>query len=599
MTNPLRTTEIQWLLKQVRPMRPLYVTVFIAAAATSLLSLCDPLVIKWLVDDVLPQRQTVLLIEGAFLFIGIYVFSLILSGLTSALNHYAQIRVVFNTRMKLFRHLQALTSEFYTSSSVGDLLYRVEEDVRRTNELGGEINVSMVRIVVNTILTVVIMAILSIKLTLIVVTLLAVLVLVRQKLQPRLKRLSDEAQASVGKRSGFLQEHLAGMTQIQLLQRQKAGERQFFRLSRELVITHVVRQYTEATARFLSILMLAIAAAAVLGYGGLQVIRGTLTVGGFIAFYAYVARLFEPIDNIVMLYSQFQRSTASIRRVMETFAIKPTIVEAPKAVTIPPSAAGTVVLSDVWFSYRGRKPVLRGLNLTVEKGEIVSIVGASGCGKTTIAQLLARLYDANRGNVLVGGVEVREAKLRSLRSFVAYAPQDPLLFNVSLAENLRYGNPRATQQDLDEVAQITQLERVLARLPGGWSGEVGPRGSRLSGGERQRVAIARALLQRPRILILDETTSALDAATERNVFDNLRPVLAGVTTILIAHRLSAILFADRIICLAGGKVVESGRHDQLYGLDGEYRRLCEQQFERGGTIIDAPAEAEEMKAVES
>jgi ATP-binding cassette subfamily B protein len=259
-------------------------------------------------------------------------------------------------------------------------------------------------------------------------------------------------------------------------------------------------------------------------------------------------------------------------------------------VTLDAQSAATVQLRKVVFAYDPQKPVLRDLTLDVADGEKVAIVGESGCGKSTVAQLLMRMYDPVAGELRVGGERTRDVTLKSLRTFIAYVPQDPMLFDASLKENLLYGSPRAGDAELEDVIRVAALEETVSRLPNGWDAPVGARGAQLSGGERQRVAIARALLQKPRVLILDEATSALDSATEAALLSRLRDELSERTVLVIAHRLSAILWADRIVVLRDGGVAEQGSHIELYNRNGEYRRLCDQQF-RGGEA------AEEIEAV--
>ena len=239
---------------------------------------------------------------------------------------------------------------------------------------------------------------------------------------------------------------------------------------------------------------------------------------------------------------------------MEITEAKTGLCDRPGALVLKPDSAGVVELQDVSFSYDADRPVLNAVSLRVNAGERVAIAGRSGNGKSTIARLVARLYDARSGTILIEGTDVRDIKLKSLRSSVIFVPQDPVLFDVSLRENLLYGNSAATDYELDEVARLAQLETVIRKLPNGWDEPLGPRGNRLSGGERQRVALARALLQRPKVLILDECTSALDAVTERQLLDALNVFLQNVTTIVISHRPFPTRWADRVIHLERGQI---------------------------------------------
>jgi len=320
--------------------------------------------------------------------------------------------------------------------------------------------------------------------------------------------------------------------------------------------------------------------ALVLGVGGYQVVAGALSIGGLVAFYTFLSRLFEPIESITNMYTQYQRAATSIHRVQQVLNEEPSISDAADAQPLPRPVFGAVALRDVSFRYEQQRPILRGVSLSVEAGQVLAILGPTGSGKSTIAHLISRLYDPQAGAVLLDGYDERRLRLREIREAVAVVPQEPLLFNLTLRENLLLARKNATREELDRAVHIAQLDETLQRLPLGLEQPVGPRGGLLSGGERQRVAIARAILQRPQVLVLDEGTSALDGPTEQRLLASLREFGHDRTILVVAHRLAPILWADRSLYLEDGVVVAYGRHDELFESSPRYREFLEQQLWR-------------------
>ena len=538
-----QSSEFRWLGGQVKPFLRLHFASYLCIVLASTLVLVDPLIVRFLIDDVIPNRRTSWLPLVAVVFVLTYVGRLGFESLASMLNFRAVQKMTFRNRLKLLRHLQRLSAEYHDNKPAGETLHRLQGDVDQVGTLSGEVIPSVLRMTTLFILVMSTMLILNYRLTMIVLPLIPVFIIVRRRFHHRLRHSSDAVQAQAGKITGFLEEHLSSIVQVQLLSCEQREARRFARLSGGAVRAQIKRRAIELF--FSSILYLIIVAgmAGVLCYGGHQVITGAMTAGSLVAFYGYTLQLFVPLYGVVEIYSKLQRAGASVRRLMEITEAQPIMRDRPDALALAGSSA--IELKDVSFSYQSDRQVLGGLSLRINPGERVALAGMSGNGKSTIARLIARLYDARAGVVLVGGVDVRDIKLKSLRSSVIFVPQDPVLFDVTLRENLLYGNPNATQEELDRITKLTQLDAVIARLPDGLDEALGPRGNRLSGGERQRVALARALLQRPQILILDECTSALDSLTEQRLFDELDSHLLGITTIVISHRPYPITWADR------------------------------------------------------
>jgi len=542
-----RYREFAWLAAQVKPFVRLHFASYLCIVIAGFLLLLDPLIVRLLIDDVIPNRRFGWLPVVAGALFLTHMGRLCLDGLGSLLNTRAVQKMSFRWRLHLLRHLQRLSAEYHDRRPLGDTLHRLQVDVDQAATLAGEVIPNALRMVTVFTFVMAAMLVLNVRLALIVLPLIPIFLLVRRRFQARLRSASDSVQQQSGKMIGFLEEHLAAILQIQLLCCEQREARRFARLSAGAARAQVRRRRTELLFSVLLFLIIVMGVAGVLGYGGYQVMVGTLTAGGLVAFYGYTLQLFVPLYGAVDIYSKLQRAGASVRRLMEIAEDNTILSDKPEAIAITPNAPATVELKNVSFDYDADRRVLNAVNLRVDRGERVVLAGMSGSGKSTIGRLVARLYDARAGTVLVDGVDVRDVKLKSLRSSVILVPQDPVLFDLTLRENLLYGNKAAGDEELARVVQIAQLEGVLRRLPNGWDEPLGPRGNRLSGGERQRVALARALLQHPGILILDECTSALDALTESRLLAGLDTFLHDVTTIVISHRSLPGRWADRVV----------------------------------------------------
>ncbi len=538
-----RSGEFSWLLIQVKPFFRLHLGSYLCVVAASILVLLDPLIVRFLIDEVIPERRISWLPLAAVAFFVTYMGRLGFDSLAGILNFRAAQKMTYRSRLALLRHLQRLSAEYHDNTRPGDTLHRLQMDVDQVATLTGEVIPVLLRTLTIFTLVMTTMLILNYRLTIVVLPLIPIFIIVRRRFQASLRYASDSVQERSGKLIGFLEEHLSAIVQVQLLSCEQREARRFARISSDVVRAQMKRRGTELF--FSSILYLIIVAgmAGVLSYGGYQVMTGTLTAGGLVAFYGYTLQLFIPLYGVVDIYAKVQRVAASARRLIEISEAKSILRDGAVRVEEP----SIVELKDVCFSYDSERSVLNALSLRVSRGERVALAGASGNGKSTIAKLVARMYDTQAGTVLLDGTDVRDFKLKSLRSAVIFVPQDPVLFDVTLRENLLYGNPRASADELERVTKLAQLDVLINRLPKGLDESLGPRGNRLSGGERQRVALARALLQHPKVLILDECTSALDELTERRLLNALDQHLRDVTTIIISHRPYPTSWANRII----------------------------------------------------
>jgi len=588
--SPIGKEEIRWFARRLRPLLRAHILSVLLLTVSSLMFLLDPLLIKWLIDRVLPKRDfRLLIVVSASLFV-IYVCRLASGALARLVSFRTVQKLALGIRLDILEKMNLLSADYHENTSVGDKLYRIEQDVDQVAELGSSLVPSVLQTAFNTVFVVGAMSILNLRLTCILLPLLPIFFVLRKYFERRLRLSSESAQQRASEENSFLQEHLGHIVQVQLLHQERSQTKAFVEKAKARVLSLNRRTLTEILFAVCYMGVISVGAIGILGYGGYQVFIGGLTIGGLVAFYSYLVRLFEPLNVAVDLYSRLARLGASTRRILEVIKMSPGVVDYPASLTLAETIRGAIELRNVDFNYRDSIAVLAGLNLQVSAGEKVALVGASGSGKSTIAKLIARIYDATRGNVNIDGIDLRNIKLESLRSRVCYLMQDTVLFDRTLRENLLLGNPNATEQQLIQAIEIADLRTVVDRLPLGCETPVGPRGGTLSGGERQRVAIARAVLQNPSVIVLDESTSALDAPSEQRVFSNLNRYFSKQTILVISHRISALTWVDRIVVLAEGIIGEQGAHDQLVRCRGLYERLYNTNSD--GTALSPPPESE-------
>lgn len=476
-------------------------------------------------------------------------------------------------RLNLLRHLNELSPEFHESTPLGEKFYRLQKDVDQVSDIGGDFAPYFLRMTFNMFFIVATLLILSFRLTCIVLPLIPLLLILKKRFRDTIRELSEVAHQKSNLAYIFLQEHLGAILQVQLLRRERTQTKLFAHFSADATRALKARRSAEIAFSYSCLLVVVFGTVAVLAYGGHQVLIGSLTIGGFVAFYSYLGRLFDAMNGAVEVYSRLNRIGTSILRIVDIIQLEPTLSEHPCAITPSGRLMGSIRMRSATFAYSNRLPLLRNLDLTISEGEKVALVGISGSGKSTILKLIARVYDVKEGGILLGGIDVRQIKRDALRKQVIYLPQEAVLFNRSLRENLLLGNPDASDEQLEEAIRSAALNDSLTTLDRGWDTQLGAQGGRLSVGEKQRLAIARALLQEPQVLLLDESTSAVDIPTEKLIFQNLARHFRNRTLVLVSHRISALEWVDRIIVLDNGAIQEQGTHDQLIRNDGLYRVL--------------------------
>jgi len=566
-------SELRWLSKQIRPLLHWHVASFLCITAGSLLALLTPLVLKWLIDQIIPQKNAgLLLLAVGLIFLG-YQGRMALTSLGSYLMLSAAQKMGLTLRVALLRHLDTLSADYYETTPVGSVMYPLKEPIEEVAYFGSDLLPAILRMLLTTSFTLATMFLLSPVLTLAVVPLVPAFLVTRHHFRSRLTSNADAVQDDRLAWSNFLEEHLSSVIPIQLLGQEKRQERRAFRL-----LAHAVRSQqklftTGVWFTVWSSLAVVLAMCAVIGYGGESVVAGTLSVGSLVAFYGFVTQLFEPLSGAADLYARAQKTFASIRQVQSAFALCPSVANAAAAVQLSKEHPPHIELVAVEFGYQRQRDMLHIPALRILPGEHVAMAGENGAGKSTLAKLMTRLYDPIRGSIRFGGEDIRNIRLESLRRHICYLPRDPVLFDGTLASNLRFVQPVATDHDLQEAIRKVGLSPFVAALPDGLRQRIGPGGCQLSGGERQRLAIARALLQQPRVLILDEATSCLDPFAEAFVLQNIRRDLNGSTLIVISHRLSTFSAFGRVLVLSGGRIVNDGPPDLCMIAQGSHSQL--------------------------
>lgn len=556
-------SELRWLSRQVRPFVRWHIASFLCITLGSFLALLAPLLLKWLIDRILPHReQGLLLCVVALLWIS-YQGRALLANLGSYLTVNASQRMAIAQKMTLLRHLNTLSADYYESTPVGTVIYPLKEPVEEIAYFGSDLLPSVLRVLLTTCFTFTTMAWLSIGLTLTVVPLILVFLMARQYFRKRLGASSETVQQDRIAWSNFLQEHLSSAIAIQLLGQERRQERRAFQLLGRIARSQLRLFKTGVGFTICTSLAVVTAMSAVIAYGGRSVLAGTLTLGSLVAFYSLVTQLFDPLSSAADIYARAQKTFASIRQVEAVLAVSPSVTDSPAAVPFPERDSIEVEFSSIRFGYQRQKDMICLPSLRILPGETIALVGENGAGKSTLVKLLARLYDVDGGSIRIGDKDLRNIRLQSLRWSICYLPREPVLFGGTLASNLRFVRPAASDHEVQEAIRHVELSALVAALPDGVREEVGPGGCQLSGGQRQRLAIARALLQRPQILILDEATSCLDAPSETLVLQNVRRCLPGCTLIVISHRLSTLSSFPRILVLSDGQIVEDVRPEEF------------------------------------
>lgn len=572
----------------LRPYLPKYIAAIILLTITSLLSLLPPYVLKVLIDNGIHAGNISVLNAMAMALVGIAILSGAARWMMEYLHEWVSARFIADLRGFVLAHIFRQSMSFFSTVKTGDILGRLRTDI--TAVYGVLVNTFLGSLseVVQIIGITAVLFHLNATLALIALSFVLPLYLIFLFFGRLLRRLSLTVRRKDVGLLEFFQERILNIQLLKFYHRESYEEANHMSLSNDLIGSTLKSVRYKFISIFLISLLTSAAGILVMWYGGYRVIQGGMSFGSLFAFYLYTTRLYGPIQSLANRGVEIYNGLASAERLVEYMDLEPEILEAanPKR---PAKIRGEIIFNNVSFHYpRSQSHLIRDLTLRVGAGQRVAIVGPSGAGKTTLINLLGRLYDVHSGSIEIDGHDIRDLALDSLYDAVGVIPQEAFLFNASIEENIRYGRVDATSEEVVDAAKKAHLDDFIQGLPNGYQTIIGPRGSKLSGGQRQRLAIARLILKDAPIWILDEFTSSLDSRSESVVYQNILPLTREKTVLIIAHRLSTILSADLVVVVHDGTIVEAGSHAELYARNTLYKCLFDSQFWYGEGL---PSEA--------